>query len=58
MRALDCVHDAHEDIHFTAESDEALLEKVRQHRDAYHPEMTDEQIQDHVAANAYDEEAA
>jgi hypothetical protein len=34
------------------------LEKVRQHRDEHHPEMTDEQIQDHVAANAYDEEAA
>ena len=58
MRAVDCVHDAHQDMHFTAESDEELLEKVRQHRDEFHQEMTDEQIQQHVTANAYDEEAA
>jgi len=58
MRAVDCVHDAHEDMHFTAGNDEELLEKVREHRDAFHQEMTDEQIQQHVAANAYDDEAA
>jgi hypothetical protein len=58
MRALDCVHEAHEDIHFTAETDEDLVEKVQQHRDEFHPEMTDDQIREHVTANAYDEEAA
>jgi hypothetical protein len=58
MRALDCVHEAHDDMHFTAETDEDLIEKVRQHRDEFHREMTDDQIREHVAANAYDEEAA
>jgi hypothetical protein len=55
MRAMVCVHDAHEDVHFTAETDENLLEHVRRHRDEYHPELTDDQVRDHVAANAYDE---
>jgi hypothetical protein len=34
------------------------MEKVRQHRDEFHREMTDDQIREHIAANAYDEEAA
>jgi hypothetical protein len=55
MRALDCVHDAHEDIHFTAESDDDLIRQVREHRDQYHPEISDDDIQNLVAANAYDE---
>jgi hypothetical protein len=58
MRAIDCVHEAHDDMHFTAETDEDLVEKVRQHRDEFHREMTDDQIREHVTANAYDEEAA
>jgi hypothetical protein len=55
MRAMDCVHDAHEDMHFTADTDEDLIEQVRQHRDQHHPELTDDQISEMVAANAYDE---
>ncbi|MDQ4027441.1 MAG: hypothetical protein M3214_05235 [Actinomycetota bacterium] len=55
MRALDCVHDAHEDIHFTAESDDDLLGQVREHRDQYHPEMSDDDVRNIVAASAYDE---
>jgi hypothetical protein len=58
MRALDCIHEAHEDMHFTADTDEELAEKVRQHRDEYHRDMTDDQVQEYIAANAYDEEAA
>jgi hypothetical protein len=55
MRALDCVHEAHEDMHFSAESDEDLVEQVRKHRDQYHPEMSDDDVRSAVAAGAYDE---
>ena len=55
MRALDCVHEAHEDKHFTGADDDELVRQVMQHRDQYHPEMTDEQVQEHVTSNAYDE---
>lgn len=55
MRALDCVHEAHEDMHFSAETDDELLEQVRRHRDQHHPEMSDDDVREIVAANAYDE---
>jgi hypothetical protein len=55
MRALDCVHDAHEDVHFSAEDDDGLVVQVRQHRDQYHPEMSEEDVRNIVAQNAYDE---
>ncbi len=55
MRALDCSHPAHEDIHFTAEDDEGLLEQVRQHRDEYHREMSDDDVRAIVAQRAYEE---
>jgi hypothetical protein len=55
MRALDCVHEAHEDMHFTGADDDDLVRQVKQHRDQYHPEMTDEQARETVMANAYDE---
>jgi hypothetical protein len=58
MRALDCVHEAHEDMHFTAQTDGELMEQVQRHRDEFHREMTDEQLREYIAANAYDEEAA
>jgi hypothetical protein len=56
MRAFDCVHESHADVHFTAESDEALIEQIRQHRDQFHAEISDEQIREMVTAGAYDEE--
>ena len=55
MRALDCVHADHEDMHFTAADDDALVQRIQQHRDEYHPEITDDQIQEMVASSAYDE---
>ncbi|HEX2112589.1 MAG TPA: hypothetical protein VHF67_13670 [Gaiellaceae bacterium] len=55
MRAFDCVHDAHDDIHFTGESDDDLIRQAREHRDQYHPEMSDDDIRNYVVANAYDE---
>ena len=56
MRGFDCVHEAHEDIHFSAESDEGLVEQIREHRDQYHPEITDDEIRSLVTTGAYDEE--
>jgi hypothetical protein len=56
MRAFDCVHEAHEDAHFTAENDEALIEHISQHRDQYHPEIGDEQLREMVGAGSYDED--
>jgi hypothetical protein len=56
MRALDCSHPAHEeDMHFTAADDEALLARVMQHRDEYHPEISDDEIRETIAQGAYDE---
>jgi predicted small metal-binding protein len=55
MRAFDCVHEAHEDVHFSAENDEELVDQIRQHRDQYHPEISDDQIREMVTAGAYDE---
>ena len=56
MRALDCVHEAHEDVHFTGETDDDLVAQVRQHRDQYHPEMSDDDVRQVVASGAYDEQ--
>jgi hypothetical protein len=56
MRAFDCIHEGHADVHFTAETDEALIEQIRQHRDQFHTEISDEQIREMVTASAYDEE--
>ena len=56
MRAFDCVHDSHEDVHFSAENDEDLVDQIRRHRDEYHPEIGDEQIREMVTSGAYDEE--
>jgi hypothetical protein len=55
MRGLDCSHETHEDMHFTASDDDALVERVKQHRDEYHPEMSDDDVRQIVASNAYDE---
>ncbi len=55
MRAFDCVHEAHADIHFTAESDEDLIAQVLRHRDEYHLEMSDADLRQAVAQGAYDE---
>ena len=56
MRALDCrAPDAHDDIHFTADSDQELIAQISQHRDQYHTEITDEQIREMVSSSAYDE---
>ena len=55
MRALDCQHPDHADIHLTANDDEELFQKVQQHRDEYHQEITDDQIRELVSTQAYDE---
>ena len=55
MRGLDCVDAAHEDMHFSGADDDDLVKQVKQHRDQYHPEMTDDQAREIVTANAYDE---
>jgi hypothetical protein len=55
VRALDCIHEAHEDMHFTAQSDDDLIAQVRQHRDQHHPEMSDDDVRAVVSEGAYDE---
>jgi hypothetical protein len=55
MRAMDCIHPAHDDIHFTAATDDDLFEQVKLHRDEYHPELTDDQLRDTIAQSVYDE---
>jgi hypothetical protein len=55
MRALDCIHPAHEDMHATAGTDEELVEKVREHITEVHPDMDPDQAEGIVAQGAYDE---
>jgi hypothetical protein len=55
VRAFDCVHPAHEDIHFTGANDDDLVEQIQRHRDEHHPEIKDEEIREFVAQGAYDE---
>jgi predicted small metal-binding protein len=55
MRALDCVHPVHDDVHATAENDEQLVEKVREHIADAHPDMSPDQAEEIVAQGAYDE---
>lgn len=53
MIAFDCVDDAHDSAQFTAETRQQLLERVLQHFDHYHPEVSEEEINDLVNASAY-----
>ena len=56
MRAMDCSDPGtHEDVHFSAENDEALFAQVQKHRDEYHSEMTDDEIKQMISTAAYDE---
>ena len=55
MRAMDCVHDDHEDMHFTGADDDELAQRIMEHRDQFHPELGDDQVRELIAANAYDE---
>jgi predicted small metal-binding protein len=54
-RALDCQHSAHDDMHFSAENDDELFRKLREHRDQYHTEISDDEIQQMISTSAYDE---
>jgi hypothetical protein len=49
MRALDCSDPAHPDpMHFSAENDADLVEEIKKHRDEWHTQITDQQIQEMV----------
>jgi hypothetical protein len=54
MLAFDCVLETHEDVRFTAENEQRLIEKIRQHYVQYHPEISDDEIREAVKAGAYD----
>jgi hypothetical protein len=55
MRAMDCKHPAHDDVHFTAATDGDLFAQMQPHRDEYHPELSDDQLRAAIAQGAYDE---
>ena len=55
MRGLDCVHEAHEDIHFKADDDEGLVEQVKRHIREAHPDMSEDDARQIVTQGAYDE---
>ena len=56
VRAMDCSDPGtHEDVHFTAETDDELFQKIQQHRDDYHQEMSDDEIKQMISSDAYDE---
>ncbi len=57
MLAFDCVLETHENAHFTAENDQSLIERIRQHCHQYHPELSDAEIREMFDAGAYDPEA-
>lgn len=54
MRAYDCTDAAHGDMHMTGADDAELTRQIQAHRDEYHEEMSDEQVQQMVS-QAYDE---
>lgn len=54
MRAIDC-DQGHDKIHITAEDDEGLLAKVKEHAAQYHPDLSEDQIQGMMSSMAYDE---
>ena len=54
-RGMDCQHEAHDDVHFSGSDDQEIERQVRAHRDQYHEEMSDDDVREVVAANAYDE---
>ena len=59
MRAMDCSDPGtHEDVHFSAENDDALFAQVQKHRDEYHSEISDEEIKQMISTGAYDEQPA
>jgi hypothetical protein len=58
MRAFDCTEALHEAAHFTAESDELLLEKILGHFAAYHPEVTEDEVRELVGARTYQDDLA
>ncbi len=55
MRALDCKHPSHEDLHVTAQSDDELKQSVRQHITEAHPDLSPDPADGIVAQGAYDE---
>jgi predicted small metal-binding protein len=54
MRALDCSQ-GHDPIHFSAETDEELMEKVRTHAAEVHPELGEEALQGMFTQLVHDE---
>jgi hypothetical protein len=53
---MDCIDPAHPDPkHFSAETDADLVDQVKKHRDEFHTQVTDDQIQEMVSSTAYDE---
>lgn len=54
MRAIDCT-EGHDLVHLSAESDEELMQKVRDHAAEVHPELTEEQMQGMFAQLVHDE---
>lgn len=54
-RGMDCRHEAHDDMHFTAADDGELLGTVQKHRDEFHPELSDDDIRGLISQHAHDE---
>lgn len=54
MRAIDC-DQGHDKVHLTAENDDELLVKVREHAAQYHPDLGEDQLKGMMAQMAYDE---
>lgn len=54
MRAIDC-SEGHDTMHFSAETDEELMVKVREHAAEVHPELTDEMLKGMFAQLVHDE---
>ncbi len=54
MRALDCSM-GHDTIHFSAETDEELMQKVRDHAAQAHPELGEDQLREMFTQMVHDE---
>jgi predicted small metal-binding protein len=54
MRAIDCA-EGHDTVHISAETDEELMQKVREHAADVHPDLNEEQIKGIFSQLVHDE---
>lgn len=58
MRGFHCVDPSHERIEFTGADDEELFQNIKAHTTEAHPQLTDSQVREMMAGEAWWKEMA